>query len=112
MTEGREYKLKCNIQNVASIHLLTVAWYKGPDLVNNESFTALFPKTPGTVSAELHINPSSGDDGVQYRCEAKLNVEHQPSITMTSDPLNINITCECSTYSFISFNFTHTLEMQ
>ncbi|KAK2836257.1 hypothetical protein Q7C36_014126 [Tachysurus vachellii] len=94
MTEGREYNLKCDIHTVAPIHLLNVAWYKGLRMVNNRSFNDKLNKSPETISTMLRISPSRDDDGVQYRCEAMLNLgqEFQDSHTVTSDPLNITIT--------------------
>ncbi|MCJ8746095.1 hypothetical protein PDJAM_G00137840 [Pangasius djambal] len=99
MTEGRQYDLQCDIQNVAPVHLLTVNWYKGHDLVNNISFTNFSTKIPMNQSSTLQIFPSTKDDGVQYRCEAKLNLrpeEPLPPPIVTSDPLNITMSTQSS----------------
>ncbi|GAA6081768.1 hemicentin-1-like isoform X1, partial [Tachysurus ichikawai] len=94
MIEGREYNLQCDIHTVAPIHLLNVAWYKGLRMVNNSIFNDKLNKSPETISTMLQIFPSRDDDGVQYRCEATLNLgqEFQASNTVSSDPLNITIT--------------------
>ncbi|XP_047663748.1 hemicentin-1-like isoform X3 [Tachysurus fulvidraco] len=94
MTEGREYNLKCDIHTVAPIHLLNVTWYKGLHMVNSSSFNDKLNKSPETISTMLQIFPSRDDDGVQYRCEATLNLgqEFQTSNTVKSDNLSITIT--------------------
>lgn len=93
MTEGGEYELKCDIQNIAPLHLLTVNWYRGPDLVNTTDFTDLSTKVPVNQSTTLRFSPSRDDDGVQLRCEAKMNLGPegpQPPLTVRSDHLNIS----------------------
>ncbi|XP_047006410.1 hemicentin-2 isoform X1 [Ictalurus punctatus] len=93
MTEGREYELQCDVQNVAPVHLLTVNWYKGQHLVKRESFSDETVK-PADKTTTLQISPSRDDDGVQYRCEAELNLGPegpQPPPKVTSDPLNIAV---------------------
>ncbi|KAB5530702.1 hypothetical protein PHYPO_G00132430 [Pangasianodon hypophthalmus] len=99
MIEGRQYELQCDIQNIAPIHFLTVNWYKGHDLVSNISFTDFSTKIPVNQSTRLQIFPSRNDDGVQYRCEAKLNLgpeEPLPPPIVTSDPLNITLSTQSS----------------
>ncbi|KAF5908817.1 intercellular adhesion molecule 5 isoform X1, partial [Clarias magur] len=93
MTEGRQYTLLCHVHNVAPVRLLTVNWYKGPHLVKRESFSNE-TKFPDNINAALQISPSKDDDGVQYKCEAELNLGPegpQPPPKVTSDPLNITV---------------------
>ncbi|KAF5908824.1 hemicentin-1-like isoform X1, partial [Clarias magur] len=93
MTEGRQYKLQCDVENVAPVHLLTVNWYKGPALVKSENFSDE-TKFPANKSVTLQISPNRTDNGVLYRCEAELNLGPegpQPPPLMTSDPLNIKV---------------------
>ncbi|KAK2836256.1 hypothetical protein Q7C36_014125 [Tachysurus vachellii] len=94
MIEGKQYKLDCDVQNVAPVNLLTVNWYKGQpgQLVKSVQFNNTSSKTPVNRSTELSISTSKEDDGVQYRCEAKLELGPegpQPPPIKTSDPLNI-----------------------
>ncbi|XP_053349183.1 cell adhesion molecule 4-like isoform X2 [Clarias gariepinus] len=93
MIEGRQYKLLCDVQNVAPVHLLTVNWYKGHHFVKRESVSGE-NKFPVNVNVTLQISLSKDDDGVQYRCEAGLNLgpegPQRPPI-VTSDPLNITV---------------------
>lgn len=97
MIEGGQYELRCDVQNVAPVRLLTVNWYKGHHLVERESVSGE-DKFPVNVNVTLQISPSKDDDGVQYRCVAELNLgpegpQHPPIVT--SDPLNITVHCEC-----------------
>ncbi|KAF4073716.1 hypothetical protein AMELA_G00246430 [Ameiurus melas] len=92
MTEGKLYELQCDIENVAPVHLLSVNWYKGSNLVNTTNFTDISTTIPVNQSTRLKIFPSRDDEGVQYSCEAKLNLgpngpQHPPKVT--SDPLII-----------------------
>ncbi|XP_072530512.1 vascular cell adhesion protein 1-like [Salminus brasiliensis] len=93
MVEGGQYKLQCDVQNVAPVQFLTVKWYKGETLVEKTTFTDS-TLTPVDTSATLQIFPSRGDDGAQYRCEAELDLGPkgpQPPPTVASDPLSVTV---------------------
>ncbi|XP_036421454.1 intercellular adhesion molecule 5 [Colossoma macropomum] len=93
MIEAGQYELQCDIENVAPVEFHTVSWFKGDTLVKNVTFTDPI-KTPVNRSSILQISPSRDDDGVQYRCEAELNLGPegpQPPPTVTSDPLTITV---------------------
>ncbi|XP_076866056.1 hemicentin-1-like isoform X2 [Brachyhypopomus gauderio] len=93
VTEGRQYKLQCDIQIVAPIQRLTVKWYKGQTLLT-ETFFNNSTKTPVDQSATLQISPSRDDDGAEYWCEAELRlgpVGPQPPPTLKSDPLSVTV---------------------
>lgn len=102
MTEDKQYELQCDIQNVAPVHLLTVKWYKGSELVNTTNFTDFTDiptKFPVNMSTTLQITPNTNDDSIQYQCEAELNLQpevHQSRPVVISDPLNITISSECT----------------
>ncbi|XP_051573293.1 intercellular adhesion molecule 4-like [Myxocyprinus asiaticus] len=81
MIEGKQYKLQCDIQNVAPVNNLTVKWFKGRSLVNFTTFNDK-TKTPVNESATLLITANRTDDGVQYRCEAELELETEESVMM------------------------------
>uniref|UniRef100_A0A8C9TGX2 Ig-like domain-containing protein n=1 Tax=Scleropages formosus TaxID=113540 RepID=A0A8C9TGX2_SCLFO len=73
LVEGRQYRLVCEVQNVAPVQNLTVKWYKGTEVVN----ITLYPgesKTPVNVSSTLLITPNRTDDGAQYKCVAELQL--------------------------------------
>ncbi|XP_053468821.1 hemicentin-2 [Ictalurus furcatus] len=96
MTEGKLYELQCDIQNVAPVHLLTVNWYKGPDLVNTTNFTDISTKIPVNQSTGLKIFPSRDDEGVRYSCEAELNLGPKSPRIVTSDTLIITkVAADC-----------------
>ncbi|KAK9978078.1 hypothetical protein ABG768_019847 [Culter alburnus] len=93
MIEGNQYELQCDVLNVAPVQYLTVKWYKGQTLVNQTTFTDTI-KTPVDETATLMIHPDRSDDGVQYRCEAELDLGAegpQPPPKVISDPLNITV---------------------
>ncbi|XP_076866073.1 vascular cell adhesion protein 1-like [Brachyhypopomus gauderio] len=93
VTEGRQYKLQCDIQNVGPVQRLTVKWYKGQTLLT-ETFFNNSTKTPVDQSATLQISPSRDDDGAEYWCEAELRlgpVGPQPPPTLKSDPLKFTV---------------------
>uniref|UniRef100_A0A8C1PPQ2 Ig-like domain-containing protein n=1 Tax=Cyprinus carpio TaxID=7962 RepID=A0A8C1PPQ2_CYPCA len=73
MIEGQQYKLQCDVQDVAPVQNLTVKWYKGQTLLNQNTFTE-DSKTPLNETATLLIRPDRADDGAQYRCEAELEL--------------------------------------
>ncbi|XP_067238619.1 vascular cell adhesion protein 1-like [Chanodichthys erythropterus] len=93
MKEGNQYELQCDVLNVAPVQYLTVKWYKGETLVDQTTFTDTI-KTPVNKTATLMIRPDRSDDGVQYRCEAELDLGEegpQPSPKDTSDPLSVEV---------------------
>ncbi|ROL51171.1 Hemicentin-1 [Anabarilius grahami] len=93
MMEGNQYELQCDVLNVAPVQYLTVKWYKGQTLVDQTTFTDTI-KTPVNETATLMIRPNRSDDGVQYRCEAELELGEegpQPPPKVTSDPLSITV---------------------
>ncbi|XP_051995626.1 intercellular adhesion molecule 5 isoform X6 [Xyrauchen texanus] len=97
MIEGEHYKLQCDIQDVAPVKSLRVKWFKGETLLNLTTFNDT-TKTPVNESATLLITANKADDGVQYRCEAELELGPdgpQPPPTVTSKPLYISISSQC-----------------
>ncbi|KAA0705394.1 hypothetical protein E1301_Tti009741 [Triplophysa tibetana] len=93
MNEGSTYKLQCDVVNLAPVQNLTVKWYKGDTLMYNETFTDLI-KTPVNTRSILQITADRSDDGVQYRCEAELELGSegpQPPPTVTSESLQLTV---------------------
>ncbi|KAL7826835.1 hypothetical protein AOLI_G00320440 [Acnodon oligacanthus] len=93
MIEGEQYKLQCDIQNVAPVELLTVSWFKGDTLLDKKTFNDSI-ETPVNQSSTLQISPSRADDGAQYWCKAELDLGPQGTqhpAPVTSDPLNITV---------------------
>ncbi|XDV12573.1 hypothetical protein PO909_001206, partial [Leuciscus waleckii] len=93
MMEGNQYELQCDVLNVAPVQYLTVNWYKGQTLVDQTIFTDTI-KTPVSKTSKLLIRPDRADDGAQYWCEAKLELEEegpQPPPTAPSEHLSITV---------------------
>ncbi|XP_073713998.1 hemicentin-1 [Misgurnus anguillicaudatus] len=93
MIEGFQYELQCDIVNVAPVKSLIVKWFKEETELHNETFYDTI-KTPVNKTSKLQITANRSDDGVQYRCEAELELGAdgpQPPPIVTSEPLNITV---------------------
>ncbi|XP_048047267.1 muscle, skeletal receptor tyrosine-protein kinase-like isoform X2 [Megalobrama amblycephala] len=93
MMERNQYELQCDVLNVAPVQNLTVKWFKGQTLVDQTTFSGTI-KTPVNKTATIMIRPDRSDDGVQYRCEAELDLGAegpQPPPKVTSKPLSVEV---------------------
>ncbi|XP_041824429.1 hemicentin-1-like [Melanotaenia boesemani] len=89
MIEGREYQLKCDVNNVARVQL-KVKWYHGNKTVFTDDIQNI-NTTPTNVSSYYTVTPERGDNGSEFRCEAELQLgpkgpEFIPPVT--SQPFN------------------------
>ncbi|KAJ8251342.1 hypothetical protein GJAV_G00220310 [Gymnothorax javanicus] len=94
MLEGEQYRLQCDVLNIAPVQHLTVRWYKGKRELENKTLFNDASETPVNVSPTILITPTSADDGEQYSCVAELNLGPegpQPPPSITSEPLNITV---------------------
>ena len=92
--EGKNYKLQCDILDVAPVENLVVRWYKGSQVIWTDTFNKT-TKTPVTESSVLEVTLSRGDDGVTFTCEAQLDfgpkTKKLPVISVTH---NVSVHCE------------------
>ncbi|XP_030592530.1 intercellular adhesion molecule 1-like [Archocentrus centrarchus] len=71
--EGREYHLKCDINNVAPVQNLSVTWYRGKETVLTQKFDE-FSVTPVNKSSSLRVTAQRDHNGSVFRCEAELQL--------------------------------------
>ncbi|KAM9393963.1 cell adhesion molecule CEACAM5-like isoform 2-T2 [Pholidichthys leucotaenia] len=100
VVEGKKFELRCDIINVAPAQNLTVEWYQGNKAIGSgttECWHGNIPdcsgvRSPVNVSSNLTIVLNRNHSGVQFRCEARLDLgAHKEN--MTSSPLNITVLC-------------------
>uniref|UniRef100_A0A8C1PY47 Ig-like domain-containing protein n=1 Tax=Cyprinus carpio TaxID=7962 RepID=A0A8C1PY47_CYPCA len=93
MIAGQLYELQCDVHDVAPVQYLTVKWYKGQTLLNQNTFTEDI-KNPVNKTVTLLIRPDRADDGAQYSCAAELELGAegpQPPPNKTSESLSFTV---------------------
>uniref|UniRef100_A0A3P8SRX9 Ig-like domain-containing protein n=1 Tax=Amphiprion percula TaxID=161767 RepID=A0A3P8SRX9_AMPPE len=73
MVEGKQYRMQCDIVNVAPASLLSVYWHKGNKIIYHETFNES-TLSPVNKSSILNLTAQRDDDGSQISCEAKLDL--------------------------------------
>lgn len=108
LLEGESYVLECLIENVAPLKHLIVTFYKGPEALAQMYFNSSQEPKPVSKISELNINASKEDDGAQYWCDARLNLDVQEvPLTVSSQKLSATVYCEyCFFGYFPPFLFT------
>jgi len=93
---GRQYTLRCTVQDVAPVEDLVVTFYRGRTalgrLKSNNNNTR-----PVTETFSFNITPRREDDGVQYWCEAKLELGPggpERPLVVTSQTITNTVLCE------------------
>ncbi|KAL3986904.1 zygote arrest protein 1 [Sarotherodon galilaeus] len=85
MGEETQYRLQCDIINVAPVQFLTVSWYKNNESIRTMSFNDTTTKTPVNESSILRVNISREENVAEFRCEAGLDFgPHGPKLYVSS----------------------------
>lgn len=90
MKEGDDYYLTCSVSDVAPVENLAVMWYKDdiPFLV--DKFNSSIHTLPN--ASMIHYTPTKENNGVQFRCEAHLDLSPEgPYINVSSQTFQINV---------------------
>ncbi|KAL3053555.1 hypothetical protein OYC64_005979 [Pagothenia borchgrevinki] len=91
MSEGEKHKFTCDIQNIAPVQNLTVKWYKGDEMVYEDTFKDP-SKEPVDQSSIFSFIPTRQDNGVTFRCEAHLDLRPEgPQLNASSQEYNITV---------------------
>lgn len=94
LSEGKEYILECTVQNVAPVQNLVVTFYKGQTVLKHDNINEQ-EKKPMNPSFTWIVNSTKEDNGVQYWCDAKLELEMTPSAPLvTSQNITATVYCE------------------
>uniref|UniRef100_A0A674N217 Ig-like domain-containing protein n=1 Tax=Takifugu rubripes TaxID=31033 RepID=A0A674N217_TAKRU len=95
LLEGESYLLECLVENIAPLKHLIVTFYKGPEALAQMYFNSSLEPKPVTTTSILHITASKEDDGAQYWCDARLNLDvQQVPLTVSSQKLYATVYCE------------------
>uniref|UniRef100_A0A3B3V8Z6 Ig-like domain-containing protein n=1 Tax=Poecilia latipinna TaxID=48699 RepID=A0A3B3V8Z6_9TELE len=73
LTEGSKVTLQCDVLNVAPVANLTVTFYRGQTPLDEVKSNDITEK-PVSETFSLSYNTRKEDDGVQFWCEAKLEL--------------------------------------
>ncbi|KAG7485663.1 vascular cell adhesion 1-like [Solea senegalensis] len=72
--EARQYTLQCKVHNVGPVRYVKVTFYRGSTVLERLPAKNSVNEARENVTYTLNVNASKEDDGVQYRCEAKLEL--------------------------------------
>ncbi|KAK5856116.1 hypothetical protein PBY51_007735 [Eleginops maclovinus] len=91
MHEGKQNNFTCDIQNIAPVKNLTVKWYKGDEMVFEDTFKNP-SKKPVNQSSIFSFTPTRQDNGATIRCEEHLDLRPEgPQLNASSEEYYITV---------------------
>lgn len=95
MKEHTTYNFTCGVPVVAPVGNLTVKLYRGDAVIETRTFNDTI-KEPVSKLSVIPFVPSRHDDGVEFRCEAILDLEKHggPKLNVSSEPYRVAVTCK------------------
>ncbi|XP_033933649.1 intercellular adhesion molecule 2-like [Pseudochaenichthys georgianus] len=97
MSEGQQFTLQCEVQKVAPVGNLRVTFYRGQTALGLTQSSINTDEKPVSEVFTLNITSTKEDDGVQFWCEAKLELGAdgpQPPPVVGSEKLTAAVLCE------------------
>uniref|UniRef100_A0AAY4ARB7 Intercellular adhesion molecule N-terminal domain-containing protein n=1 Tax=Denticeps clupeoides TaxID=299321 RepID=A0AAY4ARB7_9TELE len=100
LKEKEEFQLECKVESVAPVQFLTIEWLRGAKLLKTSSYSDFHVEGKenenATVRDTQNFTTSKEDDGVQYRCVAKLDLDPlQPIPEVQSESMTMDVYCKC-----------------
>ncbi|KAJ4944123.1 hypothetical protein JOQ06_012668 [Pogonophryne albipinna] len=74
MSEGQQYTLQCEVRDVAPVKNLRVTFYRGQAALGHTQSNINTDEKPVSEVFTLNITSTKEDDGVEFWCEAKLEL--------------------------------------
>ncbi|XP_028828243.1 cell adhesion molecule 4-like [Denticeps clupeoides] len=96
LKEKEEFQLECKVESVAPVQFLTIEWLRGAKLLKTSSYSDFHVEGKenenATVRDTQNFTTSKEDDGVQYRCVAKLDLDPlQPIPEVQSESMTMDV---------------------
>lgn len=97
---GQVYTLQCTVHKVAPLSHLIVTFYRGSEALDHRNFSSSEEQAPVSPLSTFSFNAREEDDGAQYWCEARLDIDVQQVTTVSSQRVSAVVHCEYRGFSY------------